>query len=223
MGAIAFFDLDKTLLSINSSKYWAFALRAQGRLTSRHILGALFWLTKYRFGWGQLDQKHIETLGKAFKGISADEMETYIQEHYLEELKSTVRPGAASAIEKHRRKGELCVMLTSSPQIIPNFVGKYLRMDAVLSTQLEWDQDRIFTGNLLSEVCFAEGKVTAAKAFCAKKSIPLEACFFYTDSATDLPLLEAVGHPICVEPDPRLKRLAMIRGWRIEDWGKRRK
>lgn len=223
MDAIAFFDLDKTLISINSSKYWALALRAQGRLTNWHILGAIFWLTKYRFGFGNLDQKHIAALGLAFKGIQANEMESHIREKYLQKILNKIRPGARSAIQMHKKRGHACAMLTSSPQIIPNLVGAHLGLDAILSTQLEWDHERTFTGKLLSEVCFAEGKVTAATKFSQKRGIELKNCYFYSDSATDLPLFESVDNPICIEPDPRLKHLAISRGWRIESWGKARK
>ena len=81
------------------------------------------------------------------------------------------------------------------------------------------DAEGLHTGQPLGEVCFGEGKRLHAEAYAAEAGVPLSACAFYTDSYSDLPVLEVVGRPVAVNPDRRLRREALRRGWPVVDWG----
>jgi phosphoserine phosphatase len=89
------------------------------------------------------------------------------------------------------------------------FPGQYV------CTYLEAEDGRL-TGRIVPPVCYGPGKVVWAERFAAEHRVDLSASYFYTDSITDLPLLEQVGHPVAVNPDPRLRRLARRQGWPVE-------
>jgi phosphoserine phosphatase len=92
-----------------------------------------------------------------------------------------------------------------------------LGMDDVVSTQLEVEKG-LFTGRVVGPACFGRGKVHWAEALGQKRSLDLDKSWFYTDSYTDLPMLERVGNRVIVNPDPRLRRAARQRGWVVESW-----
>jgi phosphoserine phosphatase len=94
-----------------------------------------------------------------------------------------------------------------------------LGLDACVCNRFEVDAQGRYTGRAHEPLCFGPGKVVLAERYAAGCGVPLAACTFYSDSHSDLPMLEAVGSPVVVDPDPRLRRLARQRGWPIEDWG----
>ena len=133
--------------------------------------------------------------------------------------RQTYRPGAREAIEQHRREGRKLVMLTSSSNYLAELVAGELRFDAVLCNRLEVDAGGTHTGRVIGGVCFGPGKLPHARAEAERLGVPLRDSTFYTDSYSDLPVMEAVSEPVAVNPDPRLRRYAHKRGWRIVDWG----
>ena len=80
-------------------------------------------------------------------------------------------------------------------------------------------EDGIFTGEPIEPICYGVGKVAHAEGIALKLNVKLAECAFYTDSMSNLPMLEAVGRPVVVSPDPRLRRVARKRGWPVQDWG----
>jgi phosphoserine phosphatase len=96
-------------------------------------------------------------------------------------------------------------------------IAETLGLDETLSTQLEV-ADGQFTGKLLGPACYGPGKVHWAEKLTTTRELDLRSSWFYTDSYSDLPMLERVGHQVIVNPDPRLRRTAKQRGWRVENW-----
>ena len=88
----------------------------------------------------------------------------------------------------------------------------------MVCTELEQQDNGFLTGRLAGQVCYGDGKIVRARRLLEELGGSLEAATFYSDSITDLPLLERVGTPVAVCPDRRLSRVATRRGWRIEDW-----
>jgi phosphoserine phosphatase len=93
-----------------------------------------------------------------------------------------------------------------------------LKIEHVVSTVFEVDERGCFTGRAVQPLCLGEGKVTRARVLAEAHGFRFEDATFYSDSISDLPLLERVGEPVAVNPDPRLRRVAERRGWRIERW-----
>jgi HAD superfamily hydrolase (TIGR01490 family) len=126
-------------------------------------------------------------------------------------------PSALRKIERHRQEGHLLAILSSSPTYVTRPIAETLGLDEVLSTQFEVESGT-FTGRLVGPACFGKGKVHWAEDLVARKPIDLGSSWFYTDSYSDLPMLERVGHGVVVNPDPRLRRAAKRRGWPVENW-----
>ena len=129
------------------------------------------------------------------------------------------RPGALRAVEEHRGTGDRLVLLTSSSGYLSELVSRDLRLDAILCNRFEVDAQGLHTGRPLGDVCFGLGKLTHAERYAREAGVALSQCAFYTDSYSDLPVLEVVGRPVAVHPDHRLRREAVRRGWPVVDWG----
>src|SRR5690606_3322584 len=108
---------------------------------------------------------------------------------------------------------------TTSSGDLADLIAQDLRLDAVLCNRLEAKGD-LHTGRPLGELCYGPGKVRYAEALSAQMGASLRSATFYSDSFSDLPMLEAVGRRVAVHPDPRLRREALRRGWPIESWGR---
>ncbi len=216
--AIAFFDLDRTLLAVNSGKLWIDREMRLGYLTRWQALRGAAYIGSYHFGFTRLEsvlEEAIAVLGGAREADLVARSESF----YVEELATTYRPQARDVVERHRRDGHTLALLTSSTNYLCAPVQRELAIDTALCNRLEVDEG-IFTGKAHGALCFGAGKVTHAKALAEALGEALSDAWFYTDSMSDLPMLEAVGFPVAVNPDPRLRRAAKARGWPIQDWGK---
>src|SRR5262249_51821810 len=134
-----------------------------------------------------------------------------------DEVLPLVVPGALRQIERHRSEGHVLAVLSSSPTYVTRPLAKVLGIDEVLSTTFEVDGDR-FTGRLVGPACVGPGKIHWAQSLETRRQVDLAKSWFYTDSYTDLPMLERVGNQVIVNPDPRLRFAAKKRGWPIQNW-----
>ena len=215
--AIAFFDVDKTVLAVNSATLWLRRERKLGNITILQALRATFWVALYSLGLIHADDV-IRVAIRALKGKREREVIDRTMEFWQQEVAATIRPGAKDAIARHKARGDLCFLLTSSSNYLSAPIADVLQLDGFLANRFVVDAG-VFTGEPVEPVCYGEGKVAHALGCAQKLNVELWECAFYTDSLSDLPMLEAVGRPVVVSPDPRLKRLARKRGWAVEDWG----
>ena len=215
---LAFFDLDRTLLSVNSGGLWVRREVALGYLSKRQALRAMSWLARYHFGFASAEALVAEAVSH-LKGTDAAALEDRTRAFFEQEVRHTYRPGALQALEQHRREGRRLVMLTSSSNYLAQLVGEELGFDAVLCNTLEVDASGLHTGQVVGGVCFGPGKLPHAEAEAARAGVPLREAAFYTDSYSDLTVLQAVAEPVAVNPDPRLRRHAQRNGWPVVDWG----
>src|SRR5690606_22889710 len=118
---------------------------------------------------------------------------------------------ARERIEIHRRQGHLVALLTSATHFLSTPVARALAVDHILCTEVEIDAG-LLTGRTIEPLCYGVGKVLRAEQFAEHHDIDLASSYFYSDSISDLPMLERVGHPRVVNPDPRLRRVALGRG-----------
>jgi HAD superfamily hydrolase (TIGR01490 family) len=129
-------------------------------------------------------------------------------------------PAMAATVDAHRRAGHVVAILTSATCYLAAPLAADLGIEHILVTQLVVRDGR-FTGEAVLPVCYGDGKTYWAERFAAAEGIELAQSYFYTDSITDLPVLERVGEPRVVNPDPRLRRLALRRGWPVLQLGLR--
>ena len=213
---IAFFDLDRTLVAVNSATLWVKRDYRLGRLTRLHLLRAGVWLALYRLGATRLERVLYEAVATLAGGSDEEKrQETY--QFWQDEVEGAIRPGARRAVEEHRRRGDRLVLLTSSSMYISEAAQRTFGLHAFLCTRFQV-RDGVLTGQVDGPICFGPGKLLKARQYADSLGEDLRQATFYTDSHADLAVLEAVGHPVCVAPDIRLLREARRRGWPVESW-----
>ncbi len=211
----AFFDMDSTVLSIDTGVSWMKFLYRRGELSKLAMARTLWWSALYKVAL--LDIEDLAT--RMVAGLAGDpeaDMVAKCEIWHREDVDGTVAHAARRTIERHRERGEEIVLCTGSTQYASEVVARSLGIEHVLCTRLEV-ADGKFTGRLAAK-CFGPHKVSLAETFASARGIDLSRSFFYSDSYNDLPMLSRVGHAIAVNPDARLRRHARSRGWRVEQW-----
>jgi HAD superfamily hydrolase (TIGR01490 family) len=216
--ALAFFDLDRTLLSVNSATLWVRREVALGFVRKRDAFRAALWLARYQLGFVNAEGLVEEAVAQ-LAGTRVADLKARTRRFYEAEVKPTYRPGGLEALAWHRGRGDRPILLTSSSLYLSELVAADLGIEEILCTRFEADAEGFHTGRVVGRACFGAGKLAYAQASAARHGVALEDCTFYTDSFSDLPVLERVGRPVAVNPDPRLRRLATKRGWPVTDWG----
>jgi len=213
----ALFDLDRTLVRKETATLYVKWQRQVGRATTRDLLRTMYWVAQYTLGIidaPAVAKRAVATLAGKPEQEMIDECDAWFESHVLPHVAEEGR----RAVERHRRMGDLVAIVTGATPYVARPLARLLEIDHVVASELEVDASGRFTGRPVEPLCYGEGKVTRAAALAKEHGFVVEESVFYTDSLTDLPLLERVGEPIAVNPDPRLKRLAKRRGWRIEAW-----
>ena len=213
-----FFDLDKTLLDVNSGSEWLKHEFKAGRVTLWQTLQAIVWLLLYHF-FGADMTRPLRLAMQSLAGAEEAEIVARSDAFYQSHMTGHLRPGARKALDFHRAQGHSLVLLTSSSVYLARRVSEDLQLDGYLATSLGVDAQGKLTGAPGAEICFGPGKVVLAKKYLEEHGGSLEQSMFYSDSYTDLPMMEAVAEAIAVNPDPKLHREAQRRGWPIRDWG----
>lgn len=218
MAAIAFFDFDKTLVWKNTAALWVRRERRLGNLSLSMALRGAWWAMLYELGLIHADDL-LRDAARTLRGRREQDVVERTLVFWRDEVAGLIRPGARAALAQHRAQGDRCWLLTSTSNYLSEPVLEALQLDGFLANRFEV-RDGLFTGEMVDPICFGAGKRTLAERCAAEVGVSLADCSFYTDSLSDLPALLAVGHPVAVNPDPRLKREATRRGWPIEDWGR---
>jgi HAD superfamily hydrolase (TIGR01490 family) len=209
----ALFDIDGTLLARNTAPLYMNHLRRTGQARRRDLARTLYYLFWYKLGL--LDVRSALEVSMAFvRGKDEAAMVADCIGWYRDAVRPYVFPAMAAQVAAHREAGHVLAILTSATRYLAEPLGADLGIEHHLVTQLIVRDGR-FTGEVVQPVCYGRGKVYWAERFAAEHGVDLTASFFYTDSITDLPLLDRVGHPRVVHPDPRLRRLAQRRGWQV--------
>jgi HAD superfamily hydrolase (TIGR01490 family) len=211
---IAFFDLDKTLIELNSGLPWVKSEYRLGMISTFDLCKALFWMIQYHFGAVQLEHA-LKTAIYALKGQKEADVEQRTRDFYETQIKHRFRASMIDQLCLHQAQGHLCVLVTTSSQYLSQCVQVTLGLDEIICTRFEVNTSGEFTGNPKGTMCFSQGKVILAQDYLQKHQYRMDQCYFYTDSFSDLPLLEAVAHPVVVAPDRLLRKHAQHRGWVI--------
>jgi HAD superfamily hydrolase (TIGR01490 family) len=218
----AFFDLDGTLIARNSAALYMKHLRETGRARRRDLALTFYYVGRYKLGLLDVERAIAVSMGW-IRGRDEAAVRADCESWYASTIRPYVFPAMAATVAAHRRAGHVPVILTSATRYLAGPLAADLGIEHLLVTQLLVREGR-FTGEAVRPVCYGEGKTYWAERFAAEQGIDLGRSYFYTDSITDLPVLERVGEPRVVNPDPRLSRLAGRRGWpvirlRLEDRG----
>ena len=215
---VALFDLDRTLIDCNSGRLWLMAEWREGRVGLRELIWGGWWLGRYSLGLEDDLAALFDSAVATMAGQSEDEMDARVQAWFDREVAGRLRPGAAKALKWHVEQGHRCVVATSSSIYAGRAAARHWALDDVIATEFQVEEGR-FTGRV-KHLAAGEAKATRVRAWSEQHSIQLADCWFYTDSVTDLALLEQVGHPVVVNPDRKLAAVARARSWPTRDWGR---
>jgi len=210
---IAFFDLDRTIISENSGKILIQQAYRNGLISKRYVLWGTYLSLLYKF---KLKDPVIiiKTITRWLKGTRESELNELAAEIFNSRLKKSIRPLIEEKIRLHKKNGARVVILSSSVFPVCRAVADYLNMDDVICTQLE-TENGVFTGRPHGSFCFNEVKVERLTGYCEINNTSLSTSWYYGDSTEDLPALNIVGNPVCVNPDGKLLKVAIKQGWEI--------
>lgn len=212
----AFFDIDHTVLEVNSGTKWVEYQWRRGQMSVWQLVQAMRWLVEYRFGYLDFDAMARRIL-VGYEGKDADGIYREVEAFFEQNVAWAICEQARARVLEHREQGHVIALLTSATRFLSMPVARALAVEHVLCTEVEVDAG-LLTGRALDPFCYGPGKVTWAERFAEERGVDLDQSYFYSDSISDLPMLDRVGQPRVVNPDPRLRRVAMARGWAYEIW-----
>ena len=212
----AFFDLDRTLITGSSAFALGVEAFRQGMADVSDIrrwgLSALSFLLTGDKNEGTSTNTQAEILAR-IKGAAVGDLEA-LGQAALPGLVTRVRPEARKLIAMHHDAGRDTWIVSASPQRIVEPLGAALGMSGAIGTEGEI-VDGVFTGELVGEFIYGPGKANAISHLATHRDYDLTRSYAYSDSISDLPMLEVVGHPVAVNPDSELEDVAHERGWPI--------
>ena len=209
----AFFDVDKTLISENSGSLYMKYRYARGEIGAWDLAKGLGAYLRYKAGILDI-AAWTKGMMLQFRGQSEAELAAEAAEWFDEMVAETVYPDAARQVQEHLEAGHEVVIVSGATRFVVEPLAERLGVRHILYTRLEVE-DGLFTGRVIEPICFEEGKIYWLQQLIEERGIELAKSYFYTDSITDLPLLELVGHPVVTNPDPLLYRAALKRHWPV--------
>jgi HAD superfamily hydrolase (TIGR01490 family) len=211
----AFFDLDKTIIARSSSLAFSRPFYASGLINRRTVLRSAY--AQFVFLVGGADHDQMERMREYLQSMVAGWPVAQVRDVVAETLHELIDPivydEAVTLIEEHRAAGRDIVIVSSSGAEVVEPIGQMLGADHIVATRMVIEDGK-YTGEI-SYYAYGPTKAEAIKELAERRGYDLEQCYAYSDSQTDLPMLEVVGHPVAVNPDKELARVAREREWPV--------
>jgi HAD superfamily hydrolase (TIGR01490 family) len=212
----ALFDMDRTLLRVETASLYVRYQRRIGEATFGDTVRVAWWVLLYTFNL--IDAPRVATRAlSSLAGTWETVLAARCDDWFRSDVERHICDAGRRAVRMHLERGDLVAIATGASPYAARPLARALGIPHVVASTLELRGGK-FTGRPEEPLCFGEGKTVRARALLDRHEIELRDATFYSDSITDLPLLEAVGEPVVVNPDPRLARVGKRRGWRIERW-----
>ena len=223
---LALFDLDHTLIPFDSGLAWTRFLVARGVLSADHESRYLDFCHQYVAGTLDIRAMHRAGL-RPLLNVARATLTQWLRD-FEREMAARVPPQALTLVRRHRDAGHLCAIVTATERLIAEPFARLFGVDHLVATRsatVDGSPEAAFTGEIDGEPCFRAHKVSRVNAWLTSHSAgsatsPVglagyQVSWFYSDSISDLPLLEAVSHPVAVRPDERLRAHAALAGWPV--------
>jgi HAD superfamily hydrolase (TIGR01490 family) len=212
----AFFDLDKTIIAKSSTLAFGRPFYQSGLLNRRAVLRSAY--AQFVFALAGADEDQMDRMRDYITAMCTGWDVAQIRETVNETLHDIIDPivydEAVERIQQHKSAGQDVVIVSSSGEEVVGPIGAMVGADYVLATRMVVSDDGKYTGEIERYV-YGPEKAEAVRELAAERGYDLAASYAYSDSITDLPLLEEVGHPTAVNPDRALRKIAVERGWPI--------
>lgn len=221
----AFFDLDRTLMAGSSGLHFARAAYRTGMVSRWQMAGWAVDHLRYRLR-GSTDDETRELMEEAeelLRGVSERQLKRLVPD-MLAGILPRIYPQMLEEVRDHQDAGRPTFIVSAAGDGIVRLLAAVLDMDGGIGTRYELDAEGNYTGRLDGGLTYGSGKVPPMRRYAAEHGLDLDASWAYSDSASDLPMLELVGNPVAVNPDAELAAIARERGWhtmRFERLGRR--
>lgn len=220
MPVAAFFDLDKTILAKSSSFVFAKPFYKEGLIGRTAVLRSAY--AQFMFLASGADHQQMEAMREYLSAMVTGWDVQQVQDIVSETLDSIVDPlvyeEALELIAQHKAQGHDVIIISSSGTDVVEPIGARLGADLAIGTQMAIDDGK-YTGEILF-YAYGPNKAEAMRALAEERGYDLALCYAYSDSQTDLPMLDAVGYPTAVNPDSELRAIAAERHWPIVDFAR---
>jgi len=216
----AFFDLDKTVIAKSSTFAFSKPFFSQGLINRRAVLKASY--AQFLFLMSGADHDQMDRMRSYITnmctGWDVEQIKSIVGETLHDIVDPLVFAEAAELIADHKLCGRDVVVVSASGEEIVAPIARALGATHAMATRMVVEDGK-YTGEI-AFYCFGEGKAEAIRALAAREGYALEHCYAYSDSISDLPMLEAVGHPRVVNPDRTLRKEATAREWTMQTFSK---
>lgn len=216
----AFFDLDKTVIAKSSTLTFSKSFYQGGLINRRAVLRTAY--AQFVFLAGGADHEQMERmreyLSALCRGWNVEQVREIVAETLHDLIDPIIYDEAASLIEEHHTAGRDVVIVSTSGAEVVEPIGELLGADRVVATRMVVENG-VFTGEV-EYYAYGPTKAEAIAQLAESEGYDLSRCYAYSDSATDLPMLESVGHPHAVNPSRALRREAAARGWPVLSFNK---
>jgi HAD superfamily hydrolase (TIGR01490 family) len=211
----AFFDLDKTIISRSSTLVFGPSFYRNGLISRGDVVRGALAQIAFRLGGAshQRMEKIREQVSQACQGWPADRVAEIVTRNLHDLIVPHVYAEARALLTEHRTAGQDVIIVSTSGQEMVAPIGALLGASSVIATRMEVADSR-YTGQV-EFYAYGEAKAEQVRALAAERGYSLPLCYAYSDSVTDLPMLEMVGNPRAVNPDRALRRIAQQRGWPV--------
>ena len=213
--AAAFFDLDKTIISRSSTLAFAPSFYRHGLISRAQAARGAVAQLMYRLGGADHQQMERikEQVARACLGWPVERVAEIVATHLAEVIGPIIYPEARGLLDAHTAAGRDVFIVSTSGQEMVGPIGAMLGASGIIATQMRHADGR-YTGEL-EFYAYGEEKARRVRQLATERKYDLTECYAYSDSHTDLPMLEAVGHPHAVNPDRQLRKVALARGWPV--------
>ena len=215
----AFFDLDKTIIAKSSLLAFGRPLYREGLLSRGAIVKSAY--AQAVFMLLGADEQKMEKLRAAMatmtRGWNRDHVASIVRETLTDIIEPIIYAEALELIDDHHAAGRDVVIVSSSPAEVVEPLAEFLGADRAIATRPEVDSEGNYTGELELYV-YGPSKARAVEDLALSEGIDLDGSYAYSDSITDVPMLECVGHPVAVNADRELARIARERGWDLRSF-----
>jgi HAD superfamily hydrolase (TIGR01490 family) len=214
---LALFDLDHTLLPIDSDYEWAkFLGRVGGLDAEAHQRKNEHFMRQYEEGTLNIFEFLEFQLAPLARHDTAT-LDAWHAQYMVEVIRPAIRPCARELVERHRSAGDLCALVTATNEFVTAPIAREFGIAHLVATGIE-SVDGRYTGRPRGTPAFREGKIVCTERWLSGQGLTwsaFEHSWFYSDSANDIPLLAKVTHPVATNPDERLRQVARERGWTV--------
>lgn len=212
----AFFDLDKTVIAKSSTLAFGKPFYKAGFLGRRTLMklgmAQLFYVL-FGADEDQLERARDQLL-RLTAGWHRAEIEQLVEETLDEVADPLVYAEALFLIDEHKRNGRRVILVSASPEQIVRPIGRHVGVTEIIATRIKTDSAGFFQREL-ERYAMGPGKADAIRELAEREGLDLEGSYAYSDSITDVPMMEVVGNPVAVNPEKDLRRIAEERGWPI--------